>query len=473
MTHPRPIAAALALLLWAAAIGAAEPGPPLPAMPGADDAQEPALPAMAQSPETPGPELLAPAPEVRAFSDWLDDQLAGLPIPLHGFWEVRVGPRLLNDANEPGSFTLGETRLRLETDPYWRGVQFNVKADLLQDLVTREARLELREANLSFAPFGFMDVKVGRQILTWGTGDLIFINDLFPKDYVSFFIGRDIEYLKAPSDALKMSFFTAPVNLDVVYTPLFDPDTFVTGKRLSYYNPATGARAGQRTRIRTEDRNSWFGDGEIALRAYRNVGSYELAAYGYSGYWKSPQGFNPVSGRFTFPSLRVYGASVRGPFARGIGNVEVGHYDSRDDAGGNNPFVPNSQWRMLLGYSRDLPQVASDFTIGAQYYLELMEDYGAYRRALPAGTPAANEWRHTLTLRLTKLLMNQDLRLDLFTFYGLSDDEVYLRPYFSYKITDRWQVDGGANVFFGDQRRGQFAPFERNTNVYAGLRYSF
>ena len=43
--------------------------------------------------------------------------------------------------------------------------------------------LDLREANFILTPASLMDVKAGRQILTWGTGNLIFINDLFPKDW--------------------------------------------------------------------------------------------------------------------------------------------------------------------------------------------------------------------------------------------------------------------------------------------------
>ena len=35
------------------------------------------------------------------------------------------------------------------------------------------------------------DLKIGQQVLTWGTGDYVFLNDLFPKDYQSFFSGRD------------------------------------------------------------------------------------------------------------------------------------------------------------------------------------------------------------------------------------------------------------------------------------------
>jgi len=37
----------------------------------------------------------------------------------------------------------------------------------------------------------------------------------------------------------------------------------------------------------------------------------EVALYGYQGFWKSPGGFDPLTGNAIFPELRVYGASLR------------------------------------------------------------------------------------------------------------------------------------------------------------------
>jgi hypothetical protein len=454
--------------------GGAEPA--LPSMPGTGEGAEaePGLPEMPAMPDTEGEE---PPPETEppaeGFSDYLDRQLEALPVPLHGFWEMRLGPRIVDDNDHSRDFTLGETRLQLESDPFWRGMDFMFKVDFLYDAVLREALVNVREANVTFSPVDFMDVKVGRQILTWGTGDLVFLNDLFPKDYESFFIGRDVEYLKAPSDAAKFSFFTDVANVDLVYTPHFDPDNFVTGKRLSYFSPMLGARAGESMRVRADEPSGWFEDEEIALRVYRNVGSYELAGYGYHGFWKSPAGTDPAGGRSIFPPLDVWGGSVRGPIAGGIGNAEFAYYDSRDDQDGDDPMVRNSELRFLVGYSRDLPRVAQDFTVGVQYYLEHMLDHGNYERTLPAGMPQADENRHLFTLRLTKLLMNQDMRVELFTFWSPSDHDAYLRPYVSYDITDRWRIDGGANIFLGDEGHTQFGQLDRNNNIYAGLRYSF
>jgi hypothetical protein len=499
----------LAALVAASVLGpraAAAEEPPLPAMAGADQGEAtppPPPPPEGAGPETPppppsgaGPEAPPPPPSgagqqppppppsgaatpppatAETFSDILDKELAALPFPLHGFWEARVGPRIVEDSHHSSQFTLGETRLQLKSDPYVGPFRLGFKADFLYDAVTREARMELREANASFSPFSFMDVKVGRQILTWGTGDLLFINDLFPKDYISFFIGRDEEYLKAPSDALKVSFFGLPLgtNLDLVYVPVFDPDVFPTGKRLTYYNPLLNMRAGSSNRLRTEGRSAWFEDDEVHARLYRNIGSYEVAAYGYHGFWKTPMGVNLTNGKFLFPRLNVYGASVRGPALGGIGNVEVGYYDSPGDPTGSNPLMPNSQYRLLVGYSRDLPQIARDFTIGVQYYVEHMLDYGALERTWPAGLPEPSRNHQVLTLRVTKLMLNQDLNLGLFTYWSPSDNDAYLRPHASYKITDRWVVDGGANIFLGQRRFTQFGQFEPNSNVYVGLRYSF
>jgi hypothetical protein len=396
--------------------------------------------------------------------------LETLPFELHGFLEGRGGLRTQDDPHESKTATLGETRLQLNLFKALGWAKFRIKSDFLYDGVAEETQVDLREANAFFTPFEFMELKVGRQILTWGTGDYIFINDLFPKDYNSFFIGRDDEYLKAPSDAVKASFYTKVFNLDFVYTPQFNPDRFINGKRLSYFNPQLGRLAGEDAVIYPEKRNEWFEDSEIALRLYRDIGGYGLALYGYNGFWKSPLGFDPQEGKATFPRLSVYGLSARGKVWKGIGNVEMGYYDSRDDRSEKNPFIPNGQIRYLAGYEQEL---AKDFTVGVQYYLEQMLQYGAYKRTLPLGSKAADEFRHVITLRLTKLLMYQNLKLSLFTFYSPPDQDVYMRPNIHYKITDHWAAEVGANIFFDEKDHTFFAQFKSDTNVYVGIRWSF
>ena len=168
-----------------------------------------------------------------------------------GFFDLRYGARTQDNSLMPRDI-LGEGRLHLEAG-FGTTIQTRIAFDVVGDAVASDhsvdlhagaGAFDLREANISFSPFQSMDVKVGRQILTWGTGDLLFINDIFPKDYESFVIGRDIEYLKAPSDAVKLSFFSDYANLDLIYTPQFDADRYINGERVSFFSPIAGGQVG-------------------------------------------------------------------------------------------------------------------------------------------------------------------------------------------------------------------------------------
>lgn len=398
----------------------------------------------------------------------------------HGFAETRYGTRLNNDPVEDDD-SLREVRLQL--DRIWYGDLFTaqLKGDLVYDdlatdqdqvdLETGEGFFDLRMANVLFSPTMWMDVKVGRQVLTWGTGDLVFINDLFPKDWQSFFLGRDVEYLKAPSDALLVSLFPSVANIDIAYTPRFDADRHITGERLSYWN---GQQiVGQDAIIETDKPDEWFKDDEIALRVYRNFSAYEVAGYFYDGFWKSPGGMDPASGKALFPDLRVYGASVRGPLGPGIANLETGYYDSRDDAEGDNAFINNSETRFLVGYEQE---VVKNLTLAGQYYVEQVMDHDSYLASLDAiGMPtdtARDEARHTLTLRATLLAMNQNLILSMFTRWSPNEKDVYLKPEATYKINDNWQASIGGDLFYGTERYTFLGQFEDNNNVHVSLRYS-
>jgi hypothetical protein len=409
------------------------------------------------------------------------DTLSDAGVELHGFLDYSYGTRTQTDPYEDDR-SLNELRLQLDSVWYHDLFTAQIKADLIYDelaanrddidLETGQGFLDLRQANVMFSPLLWMDVKIGRQTLTWGTGDLVFINDMFPKDWRSFFLGRDTEYLKAPSDALYVSLFPSFVNIDIVYTPRFDADRYINGERISYWNGVE--MVGQNSILDTELPDEWFNDDEIAVRLYRNFTGYELAVYGYNGFWKSPAGMDPTTGKWIFPKLSVYGASARGPLGNGIVNLEAGYYDSVDDRRGDDPFINNSEIRFLVGYEQE---AAKNFTVGVQYYLESMMDYGSFVRSIEAVGMSTDtirdQNRHTFTLRMTWMLMNQNLILSCFTRYSPSDSDAYIKPVVTYKISDQWKATVGGNIFCGNDNYTFLGQFEDNSNVYVSLRLSY
>jgi hypothetical protein len=392
------------------------------------------------------------------------------PISFYGFLEARGGVRTQEDGAQSKDATLGELRLQLQTEKSLGNALIEFTGDFVLDGVEEEGDFDLRQLRLTWSPVQSMDVRIGRQVMTWGTGDMLFINDLFPKDWVSFFVGRDVEYLKAPSDAVRVGWFSDFVNVDFVYTPRFEPDRFITGRRISFWDPSRRDHSGADNRSHTDVPDDWFEEDEFALRLYKDIGSSEVALYGYTGYWKSPAGSDPVSMDAIFPRLRVYGTSIRGTLGTGVAHAELGYYDSRDDSRGSNPLVNNSEFRFLLGYEREL---GKEFTGAVQYYVEWMMDYEDYRDTLPIGMSARDEDRHVFTVRLTKMLMNQNLILSFFAYVSPSDEDAFLRPKATYKVNDAWTLEGGANVFLGDEDTTFFGQFDANTNVYGSMRLSF
>jgi hypothetical protein len=404
---------------------------------------------------------LAGAADLHA-GGYLFDQLG---LEMHGYAELRGGARLQDDPEE-SDLSVMEARMQLELQKSTHWLDLKYKGDVWADGVSEQGEYDTRELWAFIRPLDMVDVKIGRQILTWGTGDLVFLNDLFPKDWRSFFIGRNAEYLKAPSDAAKVSLFTEICDIDLVYTPRFDPDRFITGDYVSYWN---GERvAGQGDTLDALAPDDWFEDDEIAFRLSRTVSGYELAAYGYDGFWKTPTARSD-DGQATFSRLRSLGASLRGQVGQGIGNVEFAWYHSLDDTDGRDPAIPNSELRYLVGYSRE---IVPDCTATLQYYVEQMLDYGGYRRSSLGGS-LRDEWRHVLTLQLVQLLMNQNLELALSAYYCPSDQDAYLRPTVQYKCTDHLTLECGANIFLGERRTTFFGQFDNNTNLYLAVRYSF
>ena len=401
---------------------------------------------------------------------------------LHGFVEAAYGLKLDHDGlTQKDDFDLLEQRLQLKTS--WRpdqpetlarwNTEFFYKGDLLVDEHEEAVRYDIREANGVSSPFLWLDVKLGRQILTWGTGDLLFINDVFPKDFESFFIGRDDEYLKVPSDAAKFSLYNPLVSADLVLIPFFTPDTALDGDRLSFYDMFLDRLAGKESGRLLKEPPLQPDSTEVAARVYRNFNGYEAALYGFKGYFNQARGIkNEDSKEFFYPKLAVYGLSLRGPapFIGGIVSGEIGYLDSLEDRSGRNRLIENSAIKYLAGYERDF---LKDLRIGVQYFVEEMLNLDEFKANKEPGDVPRDEFRQLLTLRMTKFFWQQTLDASLFVFYSPTDSDAHLRPRLAWQINDQWKLTAGANVFFGKHDWTEFGQLEDNDNLYVRLRYSF
>jgi hypothetical protein len=408
---------------------------------------------------------------VLAAAAALASPVAAQDVELHGFADFGVGARVVADALQPNDLLLSEARFQLDLAHYGERAELALKTDFTSDGVADRVDVDVRQATVTLRATDWLDVRAGRQVLTWGTGDLVFVNDLFPKDFVSFFVGRDDEYLKAPQNALRLTFYTPLANLDLVATPVFEPDRTITGERLSFFDPLSGGLVSawsSPAMARPTRPAQTLENGELAWRLFRTVSGHELALYGYAGFTKQPTALESPAGPPRHSRLNVYGASVRGAALGGIAHAEAAYYDGADDEG-DAPLVPNSQWRGLAGYEREL---LADLTGGVPYYVERTLDHDRLLAASPAPDFEPSETRHVLTSRLTYRLLQQTLTASLFAFVSPNDGDAHLRPSLSYDWSDALRLTAGGNVMLGDDHTF-FGQLERATNVYLRVRYSF
>ncbi len=390
-------------------------------------------------------------------------------ISIHGFLQGNYSVNTETSNPDGGDFKWAEERLQLKLDASKDPFHLFLKTDAFYDHIDDASKLELREGYIDYSSSAW-DLRLGRQIITWGLGDLIFINDVFPKDYEAFFSGRPMEYLKIGSDAVKLGMYPSFASAELIVIPFFEPNNFPDPKRFHIFDPMASI-----TNREEEEPATTLENMEIALRIYRTFADFDVSLYFYKGFLRQPYMFPnnmtmPTKIDLFYPELSVYGTSLQGRAFDGVLSLEAGYYDSREDRDGTDPMTPNSQTRFLLGYLR---QMWEDFTIGLQYYSEYMHDYSGYEENLPAGFPQEKKLHDLASVRLTQFLIHQTLKLSFFAFYSPSEEDYLLNPEIKYNFSDSIWAAAGANIFGGGREWTQFGGLDRNDNLYVQVRYEF
>ena len=387
----------------------------------------------------------------------------------HGFVQANYSLRttgLSPDSNQT-DFLWADHRFQLKFFAADGAARAFAKVDLFQNALKKESDLEIREAYIDYS-VGAFDFRAGRQIITWGLGDLLFINDIFPKDWQAFFSGRPVEYLKVGVDGIKTTFTSPLLSVELALMPSFEPDNLPSSQDFFLYDPFSSyaTRSESRPNLNLEN-------GEQALRFYRNFGGYEVALYAYRGFFRSPSVLPDSADSsltYFYPKQSVYGSSLQKNIYNGILSLEYGYSDSRTDRSGSDPMLPNSFHKFLAGYQR---QGWTDFSYTFQFYSELMNDYDDYKSTISTNMERQDRFRYLLTLRATQLLKYQTWKLSFFGFYSPSDNDYYLIPEVQYKFSDRLWLALGGNLFGGEKESTFFGQFDKNDNMFTTLRYEF
>ncbi|HDP99740.1 MAG TPA: hypothetical protein ENN22_11245 [bacterium] len=259
---------------------------------------------------------------------------------------IKTDNRLRYDSKE---FTWNENRLNLKfegapSDKYHffsevrlRGFGFpNVtqSSDLQRQEKDKVYRwgLEFREAYLDLYQFGLenLDLRIGRQIISWGTADKLNpTSNISPDDLEDIFnFGEQLG-----TNALKASYYLGDVTLTGVFVPVFTPATLPLGDFASAFAPPMDLPPGVLPRNFSDSiilpENKLTESSQFAFKAATNLLGYDVSLSYFKGRDDLPLvdkvtitpvdtlGTIDIDTELIYPKMQVIGAD----FAGSIGSV--------------------------------------------------------------------------------------------------------------------------------------------------------
>lgn len=380
----------------------------------------------------------------------------------HGFVRTYLGAL----SEQEGEYSILQNTLDWRLD-FGRGdVELFANSVFNYDALNGDLHISLRQAYLDIY-FDDFDLRIGKQQIIWGKADGVFITDVISPRDLSEFILPDFEEIRIGVNAFKLDYYLGNSTFEAVWIPLFEPAILPDANSIwspqmpDFFLPVNY----DYSKAEVEDKleNSEYGF------KYSYLGSaldFELMT---AFLWDD----NPAMHIFAQPDstllikpeyhrLPLAGAS----FSKAIGGAvlrgESAFYFDKKFAAedlNNNGIMENNYLHYLIGYDHNWFGV----NVSIQFIQEYILDYQDEIRN--------EEFSNTMSFLISEDFLRETLRLELFSYLGINNEDALLRPKIIYDIADGFEVMMGANIFVGND--GNFGQYNQNDMLYLKLRYDF
>ena len=364
----------------------------------------------------------------------------------------------------PHKVMSSRTRLRLEMRADYGEASLYSSMNLAYNsLLKDQTGAFLREAYFDYAG-DFLEVKAGRQIVTWGVADGLRITDLIsPMDYTEF-MANDYDDIRVPVNAIDLKIPGEHVSAEVIFVPV--PEYFVmpSGEDNPWTMPLP-----ERTRMDLSGtpekrlKNSEYGG---RLRFFLENLDFSLTAL--HTFNKSPvtvASYNPQTDsvliRGVYKPMNVFGGDVSIPMGEFVVRGEIAEYFDEPIAFSNSGgYLLRNTLNALVGIDW---YAGNNWTFMAQYMHKFV---GRYREKL-----GIEEHSSMVTARISKELLNNTLKFSLYGMLDVDNLGYYVRSAADYLLSDQITVSFGADGFGG--KRGTFKTYKKKTQIWAKGKYFF
>ncbi|MBN1768463.1 MAG: hypothetical protein JW842_08120 [Prolixibacteraceae bacterium] len=372
-------------------------------------------------------------------------------------------------SESPNDWMSSRTRLRSEISADKGNssifVSFNIAYNsILED----KTGLFLREAFFRHNTEKW-DLKVGRQIITWGVADGIRITDLVsPMDYTEF-LAQDYDDIRIPENGIRLKYLHPKFNLEGVFIPVAEffqlpidaenPWSVMSSVAMPYSLDMENKPEKKLSNSEYGGRLSFFLSGiDLSLSALHTwnkmpVINKSFSARGDSLYMQAH-----------YERMNMLGADMSVPISKFVIRAEaaayLGELQDLDMPSDLNATIRKNSWNGLFGLDF---YPGNDWTVMVQYSHKYISDYDE--------VISAKKNTGLATFNISKKLFQTTLTLSSFMYYDVTNNGFYNRTSADYAITDQIHFSGGYDWFHGD--KGSFAIYKNNSEYFVKFKYSF
>ena len=391
----------------------------------------------------------------------------GETISLNGYVRNYTG-MLLNENTE---FSIIQNTFNLKLEQSRNQVAFSINPYIYQNS-DRDLDINLREAYLDIF-FDHTDFRLGKQQIIWGKADGVFITDIISPKNLSEFLLPDFDEIRMGITALKADYYLGNHTLEAVWiptftatvapdagsiwyktpvfpiTPIFDYSYKATSPSLK--NSELFAKFSAMTSvIDFEVMGGYAWDDDPTMHVQKTI---DPATLRLSSITVIPQHHRLGIGGGSFSS--TLGAII----FRGESAYYSGKYFQTDDISATDGIIKKNYLHYLLGLDFNIGEIR----ISSQVIQQAILNYD--------NQIVNDEFENTATILISRTFLRETLKMELFSYIGLSNQDALIRPKLTYDFTDGFQILLGANIFTG--QKGRFAQYDDNDMIYCKVKYSF
>lgn len=338
----------------------------------------------------------------------------------------------------PNDWMSSRTRVRGEVRLEKGQAGAFVSANLVHNAILKDrSGFQLREAYAYYSDNNW-DVRAGRQIITWGVADGLRLTDIIsPMDYTEF-LAQDYDDIRIPVGGLRLRYSRQSWSFEAVAVPVSSFFLMPTDDKSPWsVGPIPIGDEPSRRLCNMEygGRLSFFLSGiDFSLSALHTWNKMPVFCDGIGQY----QRMTMLGADCSIPAGKFV---IRGEFAEYLDELQT--------------FGRAASTNALLGIDW---YAGNDWSLSAQYAHKYI---------------TSGDTRHSglATFRISKDLFHNTLSLQSFAYIDVTNGGIFNRLSADYALNDQLHATLGYDFFHAD--RGQFVVYDKNSEVFVKLKYSF